>query len=150
MAGIELRSSSFSDHAFLPARHAHDRDNLSPALVWSGVPEQTSELVLLCEDLDAPRGPFVHWLVTGIDPQTSGVDEGQTPPGGHPARNGYGETGWGGPQPPAGDDPHRYAFRLYALRQHRDLPAEPKAQDVHGQVEKAALASGTLVGRYQR
>ena len=40
MAGIELRSPSFGDHQPIPARHAKDRENLSPALEWSGVPEE--------------------------------------------------------------------------------------------------------------
>ena len=40
MAGIELRSPSFGDHQPIPARHAKDHDNLSPALEWSGVPQE--------------------------------------------------------------------------------------------------------------
>jgi phosphatidylethanolamine-binding protein (PEBP) family uncharacterized protein len=32
MAGIQLRSPSFGDHQPIPARHAMDRANLSPAL----------------------------------------------------------------------------------------------------------------------
>jgi len=150
MTGIELRSRSFSDHGFIPARHAHDRGNVSPALAWSGVPTEATELVLLCEDLDAPRGPFVHWLVTGIDPSRGGVDEGHLPDHGQPRRNDFGETGWGGPQPPSGDNPHRYAFRVYALPRPVPLPDRAGAQDVHHVLDGAALATGTLVGRYER
>lgn len=80
MAGIELRSPTFSDHNLIPGRHAHDRDNVSPALQWSGVPDGTVELVLLCEDPDAPSGTFLHWLVTGIDLTATGVAEGQVSP----------------------------------------------------------------------
>ena len=54
MAGIELRSPSFGDHQPIPARHAKDHDNLSPALEWSGVPQEAVELAVLCEDPDAP------------------------------------------------------------------------------------------------
>ena len=50
MAGIELRSPSFGDHQPIPARHAKDHDNLSPALEWSGVPQEAVELAVLCED----------------------------------------------------------------------------------------------------
>jgi Raf kinase inhibitor-like YbhB/YbcL family protein len=149
MAGIELRSRAFNDHDLIPARYARDGDNVSPPLLWSGVPEDTTELVLLVEDPDAPRGTFVQWLVTGIFPADGGVDEGQTPPGGQEWPNGYGERGWGGPQPPVGDEPHRYFFRMYALTEPVQLPAEPTADDVHRQVG-GAIASGTIVGLYQR
>jgi len=150
MAGIELRSPAFNDHDLIPGRHAHDGDNVSPALQWSGVPDSTVELVLLCEDPDAPSGTFLHWLVTGIDPAATGTDEGQTPRGGREWVNGFGEKGWGGPQPPVGDRPHRYFFRLYALSRPAHLPAEPSADDVHHAVDAAALASGTTVALYQR
>jgi len=81
MAGMELRSSAFSDHDFIPRRYARDGENLSPALQWAGVPDGTAEL-LLCEDPDAPSGTFLHWLVAGIDPGATGVGEGETPPAG--------------------------------------------------------------------
>lgn len=149
MAGIGLRSTAFSDHTFIPGRHAHDDGNVSPELEWSDVPAGTKELVLLCEDEDSPSG-FVHWLVTGIDPTASGVTEGQPPPQGQEWPNGFGERGWGGPDPPPGDNPHRYLFRVYALPGPVQLPAKPNARDVHGAVDDTALASGTTVGLYQR
>jgi Raf kinase inhibitor-like YbhB/YbcL family protein len=106
-------------------------------------------LVLLCKDPDAPTGPFLHWLVTGIDPASGGVLEGQAPPGGRVWPNDFGEKGWGGPQSPAGDDAHRYFFRLYALPGPVGLPGEPTAAQVHRAVDDAALACGTTVGLYQ-
>lgn len=115
MADIELRSTAFSGESFIPRTYARDGDNLSPPLSWSGVPQEAAELLLLCEDPDAPRGTFLHWLVTGIDPASGGVEAGQTPPGGTPLTNGFGDRGWGGPYPPPGDRAHRYFFRLYAL-----------------------------------
>jgi hypothetical protein len=150
MAGIELRSQAFNDHSFIPDRHSLDGENLSPALEWSGVPDEAAELLLLCEDLDAPSGTFLHWLVTGIDPTATGVGEGQTPQAGQVWPNGFGEKAWGGPRPPVGDNPHRYFFRLYALREPVRLPAEPTADDVHSAVDDKALATGTLIGLYQR
>jgi Raf kinase inhibitor-like YbhB/YbcL family protein len=150
MAGIELRSPAFGDHEVIPGRHAHDRDNLSPALEWAGVPEGTVELLLLCEDPDAPSGNWLHWLVTGIDPAVTGTGEGQPPAGGQEWVNGFGERGYGGPEPPIGDKAHRYFFRLYALAEPVRLPARPKVADVHSAVDDSALASGTLVGLYQR
>jgi Raf kinase inhibitor-like YbhB/YbcL family protein len=150
MARIELNSPAFGDHELIPARHARDRDNVSPALQWSGVPDGAAELLLMCEDPDAPSGTFLHWLVTGIDPTTTGVAEGQVPRGGQEWINDFGEKGWGGPQPPRGDDAHRYVIRLYALPRPVRLPAEPSVANVRDAVDATALASGTTVGRYQR
>ncbi len=150
MAEIELKSAAFGDHDFIPRRYAKDGEDVSPPLTWSGVPADTAELVLMCEDLDAPSGSFVHWLVTGIEPGSSGVDAGQTPPGGTPLVNGFGEQGWGGPHPPAGDPAHRYFFRLYAVGAPVPLPDAPTAEDVHQAVAGHKRASGTLVGLYRR
>ncbi|MFF7244325.1 YbhB/YbcL family Raf kinase inhibitor-like protein [Embleya sp. NPDC008237] len=150
MAGIALGSAAFTDHTRIARRYAKDGENVSPPLTWSGVPDGTAELVLLCEDPDAPGGTFVHWLVTGIAPTDGSVDAGETPSGGTPHRNGYGDAGWGGPQPPIGDPEHRYFFRLYALPEPVSLPDDPSADDIHQAVDERQLASGTIVGLYQR
>ncbi|MBX6357053.1 MAG: YbhB/YbcL family Raf kinase inhibitor-like protein [Micromonosporaceae bacterium] len=149
MAGVQLRSSAFNDHDLMPARLSKPGGNVSPPLQWSGIPEGTEELVLLCEDGDSPQ-PFLHWLVTGIDPATTGVDEGQVPRGGQEWPNGFGTTGWAGPQPPMGDNPHRYFFRLYAVSQPLDMPSTPTAEQVRQAAEHQELASGTLVGTFAR
>ena len=53
--------------------------------------------------------------------------------GGKPAKNDFGKVGYGGPCPPEGDDPHRYAFTVVAL-------------DRAGKV----LDRGSLVGTFSR
>jgi Raf kinase inhibitor-like YbhB/YbcL family protein len=149
MAGVELRSSAFNDNDLMPGRLSKPGGNVSPPLQWSGIPDGTEELVLLCEDADAQQ-PFLHWLVTGIDPATTGVGEGQIPQGGREWPNGFGSTGWGGPQPPKGDNPHRYFFHLYAVSQPLDVPSTPMAEEVRRVAEQNQLASGTLVGTFAR
>ncbi|PZF94928.1 YbhB/YbcL family Raf kinase inhibitor-like protein [Micromonospora deserti] len=150
MAGIMMRSPAFNDHDRLPDRFSRDGGNLSPPLEWSGVPDGTTELVLIVEDPDAGRVPFLHWLVTGIGAGSAGVPEGGVPLGGREWPNGFGTTGWGGPQPPRGDDPHRYFFRLYAVDQPLELPDAPQADDVHRALVDKEFASGTMVGTYAR
>ncbi|WP_149182253.1 YbhB/YbcL family Raf kinase inhibitor-like protein [Streptomyces sp. TRM49041] len=150
MAGIDLMSSAFGDHTPIPRRYAFEGENEHPPLTWSGVPDDASELVLLCEDPDAPSGTFVHWVMVGIDPHTDGMDQGHVPEGGTELVNGFHQRGWGGPHPPPGDEAHRYFFRLYALREPVVLPDAPTADQVHEAVERRELASGTLVGMYQR
>jgi len=154
VAGLVLRSPAFNDHDRMPDRFSLQAGNTSPALQWSGVPEGTAELVLMCEDPDAPSGAFLHWLVTGIDPDSDGVAEGEVPRGGREWRNDFGEIGWGGPHPPVGDQPHRYFFHLYALREPLDLPNQgsraPRVSDVQRAARERQLASATLVGIFAR
>jgi phosphatidylethanolamine-binding protein (PEBP) family uncharacterized protein len=121
MAGIDLRSPSFGDHQPVPARHAKNHDNLSPALEWSGVPEEAVELA----DAGAP--------VPAVE-----------------GRNDFGEEGYGGPLPPVGDAPHRYVFEVYAAAAPLGLTGAPSAEELRRALDGKELASGTLVGTYQR
>ncbi|MFE1440476.1 YbhB/YbcL family Raf kinase inhibitor-like protein [Streptomyces sp. NPDC058739] len=150
MTGIELSSSAFDDHASIPRRYALEGENISPPLAWSGVPDDAAELVLVCEDPDAPSGTFVHWVCVGIDPRSGGAGSGEQPRGGTSLVNGYHRRGWGGPHPPPGDEAHHYYFRLYALGEPVVLPDAPSADQVHRILEEREMASGTLVGMYRR
>lgn len=150
MAGIMLRSTAFNDHDLLPGRFSRDGGNVSPPLEWSQVPDAADELILIVEDPDGGKTPFLHWLVTGISPRSGGVAEGAVPEGGREWPNSFGTTGWGGPHPPLHEDPHRYFFRLYALERPLDLPEAPQATDVHRALTDKEIASGTMVGTYYR
>ncbi|HEX6967993.1 MAG TPA: YbhB/YbcL family Raf kinase inhibitor-like protein [Micromonosporaceae bacterium] len=150
MADIELRSSAFNDHDIMPRRLSRLGDNVSPPLTWSDPPDGTAQLVLMVEDPDSVEPAFLHWLVTDIDPEACGVDEGDVPRGGRESINGFGDLGWGGPQPPKGDPPHRYFFRLWAVDRPLELPEQPGTHDVHQAVKGHELASGVLVGLFQR
>ena len=75
---MELRSSAFTNNTRIPARFSRDGENVSPPLEWAGLPDEAVELALICEDPDAPRGTFVHWLVGGIAPMDAALDVGQT------------------------------------------------------------------------
>lgn len=150
MANIELRSAAFTDHAPIPERYAKDGDNVSPPLDWSGVPEGTAELAVLCEDPDAPGGTFVHWVLSGINPSAGGLGEGQTPPGAVEGLNDYGDVGYGGPQPPVGDPAHRYFFRVFAASEPLRLSRGGSRDELMAALEGRELASGVVVGVYQR
>jgi len=89
-------------------------EHLRPGSEGDLVADGTVELAVLCEDLDAPTGRFTHWVLSGIDPSATGVEEGEVPTGAVMGANGFGEIGWGGPQPPPGDGPHRYLFTVFA------------------------------------
>jgi Raf kinase inhibitor-like YbhB/YbcL family protein len=114
------------------------------------VPAGTAELALICEDPDAPSGTFVHWVVAGISADSTGIAEDGLPETAVVGRNGFGELGWGGPQPPIGDEPHRYFFHLYAADRPLGLRAGASADDLRAAIEGHQVAHGTLVGLFGR
>jgi len=118
---MALVSPDFNPGETIPERFTCDGDNVSPAFRWTGVPEGTKELLLVCDDPDAPGGVFHHWAAYGIAPETSflrsGFGAASMEPGFMQAVNDFGRPGYGGPCPPKGDKPHSYHFRLSALRE---------------------------------
>ena len=64
--------------------------------------------------------------------------------------NEFGEQGYDGPAPPAGDPPHRYFFRLFALDRPLELPPDADPHDVVIEARDNSVAAGTLIGLYAR
>jgi Raf kinase inhibitor-like YbhB/YbcL family protein len=113
------------------------------------VPQKAVELAVLCEDPDAPRGIFTHWVLAGLELTATGLAEGERPAAPVEGRNDFG-GGLQRPLPPVGDDPHRYVFRVFAASAPLGLVAGASADDLRRAQEGKELASGTFVGTYQR
>src|SRR5581483_3153761 len=112
---MKLVSPAFSEGQSIPAAYTCEGRDVSPPLKWSGVPSGTRSLALICEDPDAPRGIWTHWVYYGLSGSMMGLPEGvptvENPPtGGKQGRNSFKHAGYGGPCPPAGRA-HRYIFR---------------------------------------
>lgn len=150
MEEMTLSSPAFADHGPIPAAHSHAAGDVSPALRWSGVPAACLELILTCEDPDAPGGTFVHWALGGVPPERDGLGAGEERPRIARGRNDFGDLGYGGPQPPAGDPPHRYIFTLYALRNPSGLTSGFAMDDLRAALQDDVLATAVLVGAYAR
>ena len=147
---IALTSPVFTDGGTLPRGVTCDGAGSPPPLRIRGVPAGARELALVVDDPDAPGGEFPHWELYALPPSTRSIDPGRLPSGAREGRNGFGKTGYGPPCPPKGDDPHRYAFVLYALSAPIKLPAGASADDVLNAVKPVAIARGTLTGKYGR
>jgi Raf kinase inhibitor-like YbhB/YbcL family protein len=150
---LTLRSPAFRDEERIPDRHARGADNLSPPLEWSDAPEGTRSLVLLVEDPDAPRGMFRHWAVHDIPSDCTRLDEGAGRPGSDLTQgaNDFGNPTYDGPQPPEGDAPHHYHFRLAALdTDHLDVGPQQRAEAIWEAAQDHILEESELVGTYQR
>ncbi|MFE0515264.1 YbhB/YbcL family Raf kinase inhibitor-like protein [Streptomyces sp. NPDC058964] len=147
---VTVTSSAFAENGTIPRRYTCDGEDVSPPLAFSGVPADTTGLVLVVADPDAPRGTFTHWLMWDIGPRTTELPAGRVPPGAVQGRNGFGKTGYGGPCPPRGDKPHHYAFSVYAADRRPDLAPDATLDDVRRALAGHTLAVGTLTGRYGR
>lgn len=111
---LTVSSPAFGEGDTVPTEFTCQGDDTSPPLGWFGVPENAAKLNLTLTDLDAPGGTFTHWVVTGIDPDTLGVEAGKVPEGGTEQENSFGETAYGGPCPPAGPA-HTYIWTVEAV-----------------------------------
>ena len=65
-------------------------------------------------------------------------------------RNSYLQRSWLPPDPPPGHGPHRYAFQVFALGPGAAFSATPGRDEVLGALRQRALASGCLIGTYER
>jgi len=149
---FSLTSSAFRNESPIPDRYSKKGGNISPPLAWTGVPNAARSLVLIVDDADAPKGLFTHWIVYGIDPATRELPEnqphsGELSNGARQGVNGFGETGYGGPQPPSGE--HRYFFHLYALDTDTDMPPGLDRQEIDGAIQGHIVEEAKLMGRYQ-
>jgi Raf kinase inhibitor-like YbhB/YbcL family protein len=146
---ITVSSAAFADGAAIPPRFTCKGENVSPPVRWSGVPEGTAGIALVVDDPDAPRGTFVHWVLTGLDPASDGLAEGAVPAGARQLPNSDGKAAWTGPCPPAGPA-HHYRFTVYALRQQPEMAGDADPEAAVEAIEAAATARGRLVGTFGR
>lgn len=152
-----LTSPAFDHGSPIPERHRGRvfGANTSPALAWTPPPAETAELVLIVQDPDAPRRmPATHALTVGIDPSLSGIPENaltepSSIPGIKHGKGALGHRGWAGPMPPRSHGPHTYAFQLYALDCHPDLPDRFALTDALQAMTGHVVARARLDGTYE-
>ena len=73
------------------------------------------------------------------------------PSGSLETRTDFGPPGYGGPCPPAGDQPHRYVFTIHALRVPKlDVTADTSAALVGFMTNANRIASASFTARYGR
>ncbi len=154
MTELELKSDAFKQGETIPRKYTCDGDDISPQLSWGQPPEGTKELVLICDDPDAPVRTWDHWVLYGLAPDTVGLPEAvpttrEIERGGLQGKNSWGNIGYGGPCPPKGPA-HRYFFKLYAIDKTLDLKPAATKKDVLKAMEGHILAQGELMGKYAR
>ncbi len=145
---MRLESTAFRDGEEIPKVHSRDGEDASPPLAWSGAPKGTASFALVCDDPDAPRGTWVHWVLCDLPADAKGLPASAS--AGVPGKNDFGELGWGGPAPPRGHGAHRYEFRLYALDRRLGLAPGASKADLVRAMKGHVLAEAHLTGTYRR
>lgn len=143
---MELTSTAFQHNGTIPAGHSYHGGNVSPPLTIAEVPATAVSLALICDDPDAPRGTWVHWVVWNIDPKTSQIPKGSLPAGAIVGSNSWGKAEWGGPAPPSGT--HHYVFKLFALKESISLKPGADAKALEAAMQGRILAKTQLIGLY--
>lgn len=133
--------------------------NRSPAIAWSDPPPGTKSFAITIFDPDAPTGHgWRHWTVVDLPAELRGLPEGagdaahpRLPSGAIQTRNDFGDFGYGGPCPPAGDRPHRYRITVWALDvASLGLVARASGGEVTAALQGHAIARAALTLHYGR
>jgi len=158
---IQITSTAFQEGQPIPKKHTGDGEDVSPPLSWTGVPEKAKELVLICDDPDAPTDePWVHWVIYKIPPDVKALKEGiarkarlTDPPGALQGKNSWPGTqniGYRGPMPPPGHGTHHYYFKLYALEAKLSVESGMDKKSLLQEIRGHVLAEGQIMGTYAR
>ena len=163
-ADFRLTSPDLKEQGKIANKHVYSGfgcsgGNTSPELHWENAPKETKSFAVTVYDPDAPTGSgWWHWVIFNIPATVHMLPANAGKPDGEAALEGsiqsvtdFGQPGYGGPCPPAGDKPHRYIFTVYALKVDQ-LPLKKDASGamVGCNLNQNALAKASLTALYGR
>ena len=151
---LKVSSPQWKTGETIPTKYTGDGADVSPPLVFDSVPDGTKAFALICDDPDAPVGTWVHWVIYDLPGSAKGLPEGvpkkgSLPDGSRQGSNSWKKLGYGGPSPPPGA-PHRYFFRLYALREPLGLAPGLSAKEVESAARAKSIEMAQFKGIYRR
>jgi hypothetical protein len=151
---FSIIAGAFKPGGTIPRAFTADGRDISPSLSWDNPPSGTQAFALICDDPDAPVGTWVHWVIWNLRASARGLNEAiqhtkTLSDGGAQGKNDFGRIGYGGPSPPPGN-PHRYFFRLYALKEKLTIAPGSSRGELERAMQGKVLASAELFGTYGR
>ena len=145
---MKIASPAFKNNGHIPAKYTCDGTNVNPPLWIEDVPQGAKSLALIFDDIDAPRGSYVHWILWNMAPGTMEVKENSVPEGSVQGLNDFKKSYYGGPCPPG--RAHRYIFKLYAMDTRLNLDPNSTKSDLKRAMGDHVLAEAQLTGIYKR
>ena len=132
-------------------------NNISPHLEWGGAPNGTKSFAIIAFDPDAPtKTGWCHWGVINIPSNITKIEEGASNNNSLPANaretlTSYGEHKYGGPCPPKGDNPHRYIFSVYAIKEEAlNFDQSLRPEMYIKKIEENSIGKAQIVFKYGR
>lgn len=149
-----ISSRDFENNTYIPKEFTCEAANTAPRLLWQGAPSNTKSFVLICDDPDAPKGTWVHWVVYNIPASRTDLSyiadrSEKLADGTMQGTNSWPKVGYDGPCPPPGHGIHHYHFKLYALDTMLHLKPRATKQEVENAMKGHILATTKLVGLYE-
>jgi Raf kinase inhibitor-like YbhB/YbcL family protein len=141
---LTISSPAIPDGAPVPVQYTCRGADIAPPLAWSA----PLGAALVLDDPDAPRGPYVHWILVGIPPGPGRTADGQTPAGASSVPNSAGRAGYSGPCPPAGSGVHHYRFTLYQLPAAFQLPSGLVGPQAAQAIARATVGQAEFTGTF--
>jgi len=146
--GFKISSPAFENNGHIPPKYTCDGANVNPSLKIENVPSNTKSLALVFDDMDAPRGTYVHWILWNIDPNIKEIKENSVPEGAVQGMNDFRKPNYGGPCPPR--RAHKYVFKIYALDTLLNLNPNLAKKDLEKAMEGHIISRAQLKGLYNR
>ena len=143
---MKVTSPEFASGTILPQKFTGDGADINPPLIFEEIPAGTKSLALILDDPDAPRRPFVHWVIYNM-PIVTRLEENSAP--GTQGLNDFGRLEYGGPCPPAGPA-HRYVFQLYAFDTKLTVKGRVDKETLEKAMQGHILARAECIGLYAR
>lgn len=127
IAKLAVSTTSFKPQGRLPDTYTPKNLDKSPQLSWKSAPADTKSFVIICNDMNAPKKPWTHWLVFDIPKAYTMMPEGVPEQStlGNQAKHGensYGKVGYDGPMTTSRKQ-HKIVFTVYALNKMLGLSA---------------------------
>ena len=149
---ISLKSTAFKNGELIPSKYTCDGANISPPLKWRIKIETVKTFVIIAEELKAPTGNSVHWILFNIPANINQLHEDVTPVRNVPEEilfgtNDFGHIGYKGPC--SSNDLHNFEFKIYGLNSAVHLEAGATVREIIRQMEGHIIAEGKLIGKYK-
>ena len=150
-----------------------DRENISPPLDWTGIPDGTQSIALFMDSDQIPGDRWLHWLIWNLPTDTAGLPERvatttEVAALGPETRQGINDDeviGYSGPCPPpttVGFPEEsggrfsaskvklvfEYVFNVYALNTVLDLPGGATRAEFMQAIDGHVLSGGVIRGEF--